>query len=151
MAMGVGGWCGDSVDEGATSTSARITLDATWTWSRPPARLMSAVPVPVRALTKPKPAVGWRLAKLVRAPNVRRPGQVLAPCLLLLSPLARKSSGPNVRTGSTRRWFPAHRIPVALSLYSRFICTFFCLLRGVGPLTRGFPRRLTASVGRKLC
>jgi hypothetical protein len=54
MAMGVGGWCGDSVDEGATSTSARITLDATWTWSRPPARLMSAVPVPVpvRALSR---------------------------------------------------------------------------------------------------
>ena len=81
----------------------------------------------------------------------RRPSVVLQGYNSKSPPHGRKFCGANVRTESTRRWFPAHRIPVPLSLYSCFICTFFCLFRGVSPLPRGFPRRLTASVGHKLC
>jgi len=91
-----GGWVvGDSVDDGATSTSARITPDATWTWSRPPRppHVGGAGAGAGARTTHPKPtdgtAVGWGLAKLVRAPNVRHldrcPRPVCCCCHLSLS------------------------------------------------------------------
>jgi hypothetical protein len=58
--------------------------DATWTWSRPPAHLMSAVPVRAR----PTDVGCGGLAKSVRAPNVRRLD--MCPCPVCLALLLRR-------------------------------------------------------------